>query len=248
MRYSLIILNGKELKLRLNNENCVYLEKELKKNPYDVLINITQFKAKIKEIKLFLKYSLKEYHNDLSVNDIYEELIENDYSQIDIGYILIDVFKEAGFFDKDDEEESIENEDENNEAYSREDSNKEPLSLNMLFLNLLDNALYYGIKEEEYWNMTYGEVRRAIKAKAKKEKDEYKARLTAEYSLANLIGVSIAGLVSKNAKMPSLYKCYPDLFKEEAEEEQRKKEENFEKDFFNALDDWEKHYNAQRGK
>lgn len=245
MRYSLLSLNNRELKLRLNIENCVYLEKELNKNPYEVLVNITQFKAKIKEIKLLLKYSLREYHSDLSVNDIYEELIDSGYTQIDMSYILIDVFKEAGFFDNDYNEESIENEDEENKAYSEEDS-KDPMTLNMLFKNLLDNALYYGISEKDYWNMTYGEVIRAIKAKAKKEKDDYKARLTAEYSLANLIGVSVGRLLSKDTKMPSLYECYPELFKEEVEEERRKAEETFEDDFFNILDNWDKLANGKK--
>lgn len=249
MRYSLLNLNGKELKLRLNIENCVYLEKELKKNPYDVLVNISQFKARIKEIKLFLKYSLREYHSDLSVNDVYEELMNSGYNQIDIGYILIDVFNEAGFFDKEnDEEESIENKDENNRAYSAEDSDENPITLNKLFFNLLENALYYGIEEERYWSMTYGEVIRSIKAKVKKEKNDYKARLTADYALANLIGVSVGRLLSKDAKLPSLFECYPDLFKEEIEEERRSKEESFEDDFFKALDDWELHYNAQRAR
>lgn len=243
MRYSLLYLNNKELKLRLNIENCVLLEKQLNKNPYDVLINITQFNAKIKDIKLFLKYSLKEYHSDLSVNDIYEELIDNGYNQIDISYILIDVFKEAGFFDKYDEE-SID-EDEENRAYSEEDS-KDPInSLNMLFLNLLESALYYGIEEKDYWNMTYGEAVRSIKAKAKKEKDEYKQKLTSDYALANLIGVSVGRLLSKDAKMPDLYDCYPELFKEEAEEERRRAEESFEDDFFNILDTWDRLANSQ---
>ena len=244
--YHLINLNGKDLKLRLNIENCVYLEKELNKNPYDVLTNIISFKARIKEIKLILKYSLKEYHSDLSVNDIYEELCDSGHDMISIGSILIEVFKEAGFFDSYDEE-SIENEKDNSKKVYSERNEENP-TLNTLFFNLLENALYFGISEKEYWTMTYGEVIRAIKAKSKKEKDDFKARLTADYSLANLMASSLSRLFSKDAEMPSLYECYPELFAKEAEEERKRKEESFEEDFFKALDDWELHYNAQRNR
>lgn len=48
-----------------------------------------------------------------------------------------------------------------------------------------------------------------------------------DYMLANLIGVSVARVVSKEAKFPSIEKVYPTLFTEEefSEEKQKLKEE-----------------------
>ena len=48
-----------------------------------------------------------------------------------------------------------------------------------------------------------------------------------DYMLANLIGVSVARIVSKEAEFPSIEKVYPTLFtvEEISEEEKRVKEE-----------------------
>lgn len=54
-----------------------------------------------------------------------------------------------------------------------------------------------------------------------------KSQAQFDYMLANLIGVSVARVVSKEAEFPSIEKVYPHLFAEEAAEaEKQQKEED----------------------
>lgn len=91
----------------------------------------------------------------------------------------------------------------------------------------LENAMYYGISESDFWNMTLAEINRAVDVKRKIQKEELQTRASMDYVLADLIGRSIARLHSSSAKMPTLADAYPSLFeKEEVEEKiQEKKDE-----------------------
>lgn len=87
----------------------------------------------------------------------------------------------------------------------------------------LENALEYGITEFEFWSMTIAEIERAIEAKKRAEK----RKAAFDYTLADLIGHSVARAYNSANKMPALYEAYPSLFDREAEEEkiQEKKDE-----------------------
>lgn len=91
----------------------------------------------------------------------------------------------------------------------------------------LNNALYYGISETEFWNMTLAEINRAIDVKKKVQKEELQLKASMDYILADLIGRSIARIHSSSAKLPTLVDSYPTLFnKEEINEKiQEKKDE-----------------------
>lgn len=87
----------------------------------------------------------------------------------------------------------------------------------------LENALDYGITEAEFWNMTIGELDRAIRSKQRVYKVEAQERATFDYALANLIGKSIARLYSSTATLPDISEVYPTLF--DSEELKQKKQE-----------------------
>lgn len=91
----------------------------------------------------------------------------------------------------------------------------------------LDNALYYGISEADFWSMTLAEINRAVDARRKAQKEELQTRASMDYILADLIGRSIARIHSSSAKMPGLADAYPSLFDKEQinEQIQQKKEE-----------------------
>lgn len=88
---------------------------------------------------------------------------------------------------------------------------------------LLLSALDYGITELDYWNMTVGEVNRAIESKIRIQKIRAQEKASYDYILADLIGRSIARNYSSSAKMPSINEAYPSLF--ESEEIKQKKQE-----------------------
>lgn len=92
----------------------------------------------------------------------------------------------------------------------------------------LDNALDYGITEEQFWNMTLGELSRAISSKIRVRKLEAREKATYDHILGQLIGIAAGrafGSVKQN--YPSLDETYPTLFDSE-EEKQRKTEQQAE--------------------
>lgn len=87
---------------------------------------------------------------------------------------------------------------------------------------LLQPAINLGLDEERFWEMTVAEIQRYT------EGATWRMRTQAQfdYMLANLIGVSVARVVSKEAEFPSIEKVYPTLFTaEEVSKEQEKVKE-----------------------
>lgn len=88
----------------------------------------------------------------------------------------------------------------------------------------LDNALDYGISENEFWDMTLAELTRAINSKKRVDKARLQEKANFDYTLANLIGKSISRIYSSSNKMPDISEVYPSLF--DLKEIEEKKQEN----------------------
>lgn len=80
---------------------------------------------------------------------------------------------------------------------------------------MLDNALDWGLSEQEFWNMTVGELDRYVSSRQRQEKHKLKERATMDYTLALLIGRAVKGSDEEHP-FPELYEVYPELFLEEA--------------------------------
>lgn len=89
---------------------------------------------------------------------------------------------------------------------------------------MLDNALDCGLTEEQFWNMTIGELERFIDSKQRQEEHRLKERATMDYTLALLIGRAVQGSSEENP-FPELYEIYPKLFFEELKKREEEKEE-----------------------
>lgn len=87
--------------------------------------------------------------------------------------------------------------------------------------NWLNQALDMGFTEQEFWEMTLGELHRAIMSHNRVQKKQAQERAVFDYTLAELIGRSVARLYSSTAQMPELHEVYPKLFDAEELEEQR---------------------------
>lgn len=87
----------------------------------------------------------------------------------------------------------------------------------------LENALDYGITEQEFWTMTLGELDRAINSKKRMMKAQEQRQASFDYVLADLIGRSVARIHSSSNKIPPIYDVYPTLF--DSEEMLQKREE-----------------------
>ena len=87
----------------------------------------------------------------------------------------------------------------------------------------LESALDWGIPESQFWNSTLAELTRLIESKKRIQKREYQERAHFDYTLADLVGRSIARIYSSSNKFPDIAEVYPTLF--DAEEAQMKRQE-----------------------
>lgn len=81
----------------------------------------------------------------------------------------------------------------------------------------------HGITERDFWEMTLGEIERAIKSKQRLMKLEAQEKASHNYILADLIGKSVSRIYSSSARMPDIGTVYPSLF--DSEEIKQKKQE-----------------------
>ena len=88
----------------------------------------------------------------------------------------------------------------------------------------LDNALDYGITEEQFWNMTIGELSRAVRSKLRVRKFEAQQKASFDYTLAQAIGRACGiAFGSIKSEFPDISGLYPTLF--DSEEIKQKKQE-----------------------
>lgn len=90
---------------------------------------------------------------------------------------------------------------------------------------LLDNALDYGIKEYEFWEMTLTEIERQMKSNIRVRKYEEKKQAIFNYIQANLIVKGVSLVLGDKSKYPPIEEVYPELFADEVESRQAKIEE-----------------------
>ena len=90
---------------------------------------------------------------------------------------------------------------------------------------MLEDALDYGITEEQFWDMTFAEIQRAVDSKVRVMKREAKEKATYDYILADLIARGVSKVLGDKSEYPSIEKAYPGLFDEMVEEKQEKIEE-----------------------
>ena len=85
----------------------------------------------------------------------------------------------------------------------------------------------YGISEYDFWEMTLAELVRAIESKKRLQKDSLREKATFDYTLAELIGRSVARVYNSANTMPEIANVYPTLFdsKEIEEKKQEKQDE-----------------------
>lgn len=87
---------------------------------------------------------------------------------------------------------------------------------------LLDNALDFGLKEFEFWEMTPAEIKRHIDSRNRMMKFEAKQRATFDYILANLINKGTAVVMGAKEPFPTIEEAYPDLFSDLQKEREEK--------------------------
>ncbi len=90
---------------------------------------------------------------------------------------------------------------------------------------LLENALDCGITELAFWDMTPGEVNRAIESKNRLIKLEARERATYDYIQATLIVKGVSICLGDKTPFPTPEEAYPGVFDDIAEEQKQKVQE-----------------------
>ena len=91
---------------------------------------------------------------------------------------------------------------------------------------MLENALDYGITEDQFWSMTFAEIQRAVASRVRVLKTQSQEKATYDYILANLITKGVARVLGDKSSYPSIEEAYPGLFDEMIEERKAKAQEH----------------------
>ncbi|WP_235070573.1 hypothetical protein [Turicibacter sp. TJ11] len=81
-------------------------------------------------------------------------------------------------------------------------------------MELLEQCMSIGMREEDFYNSTIKQITRYVESYNKQQENQLQEKAFFDYQLANLIGMSVARLLSKDAKFPSFEKAYPFLDKD----------------------------------
>lgn len=101
MIYKEITVNDKTLKLRISSRNAVALEKAIGENPLNVLKTFgDENLPSIEFIVNVLHASLQQLEHGYTLDkcyDLYDEMIEEGKTIIDMIMLILDIFKVSGF-------------------------------------------------------------------------------------------------------------------------------------------------------
>ena len=205
--------------LRLTLIDVVQLERLLGESPLDILQSAAMsniYGVSMEDLVYILYVSLQGGETKYTIDDAYD--IFDDYVDNvgDIGSFLqtlVKLFIDMGFISGDDDyyDEVVEDTDANNES-NNEDVLEEDITLETRFKRLLIKCLEAGITEEFFWNSTYGEMLRFMKAYSNRLLRERQDKAFFDYQLSNLIGISVSRLFSSDSKFPEIHEAYPSIF------------------------------------
>lgn len=147
---------------------------------------------------LLLSLSLKQYN--LTDDELYDlmDSIEDLYS------LILELYQEAGIITKEEQQNLS---DADSEPHSGQSI--EVITFESHMMDLLEQCMSIGMREEDFYNSTLTQVTRYVEAHNKQQENQMQEKAYFDYQLANLIGMSVARLLSKNAKYPEFEKAYP---------------------------------------
>lgn len=211
--------------LRLSLLDVVQLERLLGDSPLNILQNamdLNKCNISFEELIYILYVSLQGGDVNYSIDDaydIFDAYTENVGDISSFLYVLIGLFTDMGFIGDDSEYYDEIIEDEENIDDNSEDVVVEDMTLETRFKRLLIRCLEAGITEEFFWNSTYGEMLRYMKAYSNRLQRERQDRAFFDYQLSNLIGISVSRLFSSDSSLPEISDVYPGIFEPPSEED-----------------------------
>ncbi len=159
------------------------------------------------ETQAFL-LSLSLQQDELTEDELYGlmDIIE------DLNSLIVELYKEAGLIGDKQSEDNLQ------EQSDPGDSSSEPLTFESHMMDLLQQCMSIGMREEDFYNSTLAQVTRYVEAHNKQQANQLQEKAYFDYQLANLIGMSVARLLSKSAKYPEFSKAYPFINQDQSKE------------------------------
>ena len=144
--------------------------------------------------------SLSLQHCHLTEDELYD-LID---TVEDLNSLILELYSEGGLISLGEQENVSEGDSESHSTTS-----DEPITFESQMNELLVQCMSIGMTEEDFYGSTIKQVTRYIEAYQKQQENQLQEKAYFDYQLANLIGMSVARLLSKDAKYPTFEKAYP---------------------------------------
>ena len=180
---------------KLSIESCVILEQLYGSITAPIEKHIPSLSEQVFLISLCLRqYMLHE-------DDIYElfDEIQDAYS------LILALYEEAGLINTKQEQNPVDAE----KTPNNDEINNEPQTFEEMCDDMLIQCLAIGLSRQEFFNSTLKEVTQYVEAYNKQQQSKLEEQAYFDWMLANLIGSSVARLMSKDAKFPKLEEAYP---------------------------------------
>ena len=122
----------------------------------------------------------------------------------DVNSLILELYSEGGLITLGEQENPVQSDSDRNTGELNE-----PITFESQINELLVQCMSIGMTEEDFYNSTLAQVTRYVESYNKQQENQLQEKAYFDYQLANLIGMSVARLLSKDAKYPTFEKAYP---------------------------------------
>ena len=138
---------------------------------------------------LIVSLSLQHYH--LTEDELYDLIDTVD----DVNSLILSLYQESGLISLGEQESPSDV-----DSVGGSEQSSEVITFESQMMELLEQCMSIGMREEDFYN--------------KQQENQLQEKAFFDYQLANLIGMSVARLLSKDAKYPTFEKAYPFINKD----------------------------------
>ena len=233
-----MIVLRKDLKIyqpKLSIESCIILEQLYG----SITAPIENHIPTLSEQVFLISLCLRQYM--LSEDDIYElfDEIEDSYT------LIIALYEEAGLINTKQDSNASERQETTSNDKITDDT---PQTFEEMCNDMLVQCLAIGLSRQEFFNSTLKEITQFVDAYKKQQQSKLEEQAFFDWQLANLIGSSVARLLSKDAKYPKLEEAYPFVKDSQPQEEENSELTAEERKFSAQMLEWAMAMNRKQEK
>lgn len=233
-----MIVLRKDLKIyqpKLSIESCIILEQLYG----SITAPIENHIPTLSEQVFLISLCLRQYM--LSEDDIYEL-----FDEIDDSYtLIIALYEEAGLINTKQDSNASERQETTSNDKITDDT---PQTFEEMCNDMLVQCLAIGLSRQEFFNSTLKEITQFVDAYKKQQQSKLEEQAFFDWQLANLIGSSVARLLSKDAKYPKLEEAYPFVKDSKPQEEENSELTAEERKFSAQMLEWAMAMNRKQEK